>query len=216
MHSALLKIRAVLPREHQDRIARLERGLATTANVPPPPQADLALLQRALAERRVLQFRYQGGGKPEALVRTVEPLGLIRYLERWHLIAWCRSSNDFRDFRTDRMTHVAMLRETFTSRDDFSLAEYLRRMPEPKLRARVRFTPLAADRARREWWLGILAEREDPAGHTLTLAAVDWERLVGWLLSFGQEAVVVSPASLRQRLVEAAGQAAAHHAQRPL
>ena len=215
MHSALLKVRAVLPRDHQERVTRLERGLATTANVKSPPQADLSLLQQALANRRTLQFRYQAAGKIEATARTVEPMGLIRYLERWHLIAWCRSCSDYRDFRTDRMSDVTMFRETFTPREDFSLTKYIRTMPAPNLRARVRFSPLAADRAKREWWLGVLDEKQAATGHVLTLAAVEWERLVGWLLSFGREAVVLAPASLRKLLVEAVEQAAMHHAKRP-
>ncbi len=152
MHSALLKVRAILPRDHQERAARLERGLATTANVKSPPQTDLSLLQKALANRRILHFRYQAAGKTDATARTAEPLGLIRYLERWHLIAWCRACGDYRDFRTDRMSDVTVLRETFTPPEDFSLAKYIRAMPAPKLQARVLFTPLAADRAKREWW----------------------------------------------------------------
>src|SRR5258705_12792670 len=95
-----------------------------------------------------------------------------------------------------------------------SLAKYIRAMPAPKLQARVLFTPLAADRAKREWWLGVLDEKQAAAGHVLTLAAVEWERLVGWLLSFGREAGVLSPVSLRKLLVEAAEQAAMHHAKK--
>jgi predicted DNA-binding transcriptional regulator YafY len=215
MHSALLKVRAILPRDNQERVARLEGGLATTANVKSPPQANLTLLQNALAHRRILHFRYQALGKTNATVRTAEPLGLVRYLERWHLIAWCRRCGDYRDFRTDRMSDVTLLHETFTPPEDFSLAKYIRAMPAPKLRARVLFTPLAADRAKREWWLGVLDEKQAAAGHVLTLAAVEWERLVGWLLSFGREAVVLAPASLRKLLVEAAEQAVMHHTKRP-
>jgi predicted DNA-binding transcriptional regulator YafY len=216
MHSALLKVRAVLPRDHQERIARLERGLATTANVEPPVQADLSLLQQALANRRVLRFGYQGAGKTETTERIAEPLGLIHYLERWHLIAWCRSSRDYRDFRTDRMSGVAALRETFTPREDFSLAQYIRTMPAPNLRARVRFTPLAADRAKREWWLGVLDEEHVSGGIVLTLAAVEWENLVRWLLSFEREVAVLTPESLRKLLIAASENAAAHHARKPV
>jgi predicted DNA-binding transcriptional regulator YafY len=215
MHSALLKVRAVLPRDHQERITRLERGLATTANVQAPTQADLSLLQQALAGLRVLSFSYQGGGKTMATERIVEPCGLIHYLERWHLIAWCRASRDYRDFRTDRITRVTALRETFTPREDFSVAQYIRAMPAPTLRARVKFTPLAADRAKREWWLGVVDEVLVSDGIVLTLAAVEWENLVRWLLSFEREVTVLSPESLRKSLVAVAGSVAAHHGKKP-
>jgi predicted DNA-binding transcriptional regulator YafY len=214
MGSALKKVRAVLPRDHQDRVDRLERGMATTASVKSPAQAELSLLQQALAEQRVLQFHYQGSGQVEAIPRTVEPLGLVHYLERWHLIAWCRDRRDYRDFRTDRMTGVTMLRETVEPHAGFSVADYIRSMPQPTLRARVKFTSLSADRARREWWLGIVAEQPASNGVVLTLATLDWEYLGNWLLSFGTSATVIAPDDLRSRLVAAARFAASHHAKK--
>jgi predicted DNA-binding transcriptional regulator YafY len=211
MRSALAKVRAILPRDHQERLSRLERRMAMTANPQTPIQADLCLLQQALAERRVLQFQYQAAGKLESTARTVHPLGLIHYLGRWHLIAWCRSRQDYRDFRTDRMSQVAPTRQTFEPPPDFSAADYLRTMPQPALRARVKFTQLAADRAEREWWLGIVSEQPARDGIVLTLSALSWDDLAGWLLSFGTTASVVAPDELRERLVKAAQEAAAHH-----
>lgn len=212
IRSALAKVRAVLPREHQARIARLERGMATAANVASPVQADLSVLQQALARGRLLRFRYQGAGKAESTERVVEAQGLIYYLERWHLLAWCRARQDYRDFRTDRMRDVEMLSETFDPRGDFSAADLIRKtMPAPTLKARVKFDALAADRAKREWWLGMLEEHQVTDGLVLTLATVEWEPLARWLLSYGCTATVLAPASLRRLLVKAGEQAAAHH-----
>jgi len=213
IQSALAKVRAVLPRDQQERAIRLERAMTLTAMVEAPTQADLGLLQRALAELRVLQFGYQAPGQSEPTMRTVEPLGLIRYLERWHLIGWCRTRRGLRDFRTDRMSKVTLSRQTFAPKEEFSLHDYVRSMPQPALRARVRFTPPAADRAKREWWLGIVDERPTPRGVILTLAAVEWEPVVGWLLSFGPNASVIAPEALRASLVAAARHAAVHHEQ---
>ncbi len=225
MKSALAKVRAILPRDHQDRLVRLERGLATTAHVEPDKLANLALLQRALSRQQVLRFHYEGAairseiGKENSLLssqssceRVVEPMGLIYYLARWHLIAWCRSRQAYRDFRTDRMSSVTIQPETFTPREPFDATDFIRRtMPSPKLKARVRFTRLSADRARREWWLGIVDEEPIDGGSLTTLAAVEWGMLVGWLLSFGTTATVVAPAHLRSLLKKAASEAVEHH-----
>jgi predicted DNA-binding transcriptional regulator YafY len=216
MRSALMKVRAVLPRALQAQMVRLEQSMATTATPEQPETgADLTLLQQALAQRRVLRFSYVGWNKTDTEEREVEPLGLIHYLERWHLIAWCRLRKEVRDFRADRMNRVSMLKEIFDPRTDFHIGDYIQSMPRPELRAEVRFTPPTVDRARREWWLGIVNERETPQGTVLTLASVDWQRLTGWLLSFGQEAQVLSPESLRRQLVKAATTAAAHHQKKP-
>ena len=212
MRSALMKVRAVLPRALQAQMVRLEQSMVTTATPEQPAKgADLTLLQQALAQRRLLRFGYLGWGKSDAMEREAEPLGLIHYLERWHLIAWCRARKELRDFRTDRMSRVSVLKEIFEPRTDFDIGDYIQSMPRPELRAEVCFTPLAVDRARREWWLGIVNERETAPGTVLTLATVDWGRLTGWLLSFGEEAQVLSPDVLRKQLVMAAKSAAAHH-----
>lgn len=213
MHSALAKVRAVLPRDHQDRLAALERRMTTLANVESPAQADLCQLQLALGQRQVLGFDYQGAGKAEFGERVVEPMALIYYLGRWHLIAWCRLRNDYRDFRTDRMRNAVTLRETFELREDFHLDEFIRKtMPPPALKAVVKFALHAVDRAKREWWPGIVDERREVDGHLLTLATVEWTWLAGWLLSFGTAVTVVSPAQLRKLIVKTAQAAAAHHA----
>ena len=88
-------------------------------------------------------------------------------------------------------------------------------MPAPTLRARVKFTPLAADRAKREWWLGVVDEVRVSDGIVLTLATVEWENLVRWLLSLEREVAVLTPESLRKSLVKAAENAAAHHMKKP-
>jgi predicted DNA-binding transcriptional regulator YafY len=234
MQSALLKVRAILPHDYQERLSRLERGLTTTANVKAPIQADLNLLQQALTQRQVLRFLYRGArqsaeaaasrktcdsssltdisAKSEIEERTVEPMGLIFYLARWHLIGWCRTRNGYRDFRTDRINNLTVLQETFIPREDFHIDKFIRdSMPAPKLNAKVRFTPLAADRAKREWWLGVVDEHPKDDGIVLTLATVDWRMLTAWLLSFGRDATVLAPVSLRKLLVEAAEKAVAHH-----
>ena len=215
MRSALMKVRAVLPRALQAQMVRLEQSMATTATPERPATgADLTIIQQALAQRRVLRFSYTGWGKSDAAAREVEPLGLIHYLERWHLIAWCRARKKVRDFRTDRMSRVSVLKEIFEPRTDFAIGDYIQSMPRPELRAEVRFTPLSVDRARREWWMGIVNERETSCGSVLTLATVDWERLTSWLLSFGEEAQVLSPDVLRKQLVRSAKAAAAHHSKK--
>ncbi|GAB7080200.1 helix-turn-helix transcriptional regulator [Megalodesulfovibrio paquesii] len=213
MDAALMKIDAVLSPASRLQLERLLHGLGTAAALPSPPQADLALLQQALAQRQVLRFLYQGYGKTTASVRTVEPHGLLFYLDRWHLIAWCRERQAYRDFRTDRMRNLELLDERFPPREGFSSLAYIRdQMPAPALRAVVRFSAASTDRARREWWLGIEGEHPASADHMdLVLKAVDWDQLAAWLLSFGPGATVLDPPQLRQRIIAHAEAAAAHH-----
>ncbi len=212
MEAALRKIRAVLPPDNQDRLVRLERCMTTTAMIPMPPQVDLGLLQQALANRRLLSFRYQGVGQGRSKERIVEPMGLVHYLQRWHLLAWCRLRNDYRDFRTDRMTDLLAYRETFTPRDDVHVNQLIRMtMPAANLEAEIFFSVKAADRAMREWWHGVTNEVVRGDGVVLTLATPDWAGLVHWLLSFGSTAVVISPQEAIDTLLACAKDLLDHH-----
>jgi len=210
--SALDKMRAVLLPADRDRVLRLEQGLGVAATPVLAGQTDLVVLQKALSHCRVVRFSYQGYGRQVAQTRTVEPLGLVHYLGRWHLIAWCRLRGDYRDFRADRLRDLDVLPEKYPPRGDFSLSGYLRQaMPVPELRARVFFATAGVERARREWWLGVEEARPAPGGEVLSLRVLDWAHLASWLLAFGREAVVLEPASLKALLVELALDAAEHH-----
>src|SRR5690606_23187742 len=123
-------IRSVLTRDRQDYLDRLERSTAVLGrgSLADPRLASHSLIpiQRALADRRVLAINYQGMAGPAAVTRReVEPLGLVFYGDRWHLIAFCRLRGDFRDFRTDRILSLETLPVQFLPRDDFSLKDYL-------------------------------------------------------------------------------------------
>ena len=223
MASALAKVRAILPAAQLNRIDRLERGLGTATQVEPPSQAPLDLLQQALAACRVLRFRYRGATQTIATEREVEAHALVHYLGRWHLLAWCRLRGDWRDFRSDRMEATELRDEVFTPRagtaGPLSAADFIDIiLPPAREWARVRFTPLAADRARREWWQGVrdVEPTPDDGGQvTLALASFDLHTLASWLIGFGTEVQVLEPAALRDCLVALARTAARHHAAEP-
>lgn len=203
MQSALLKIRSVLPRDRQDHLDRLERSTAVLTKpvdrVPRLASETLVPIQRALAERHLLELDYKGGKRLEVTKRTVEPLALIYYSDNWHLIAFCRLRRDVRDFRTDRILRLELRNETFPARPDFSLKDYL----EAETHrgdfeiARIRFTPEAMERVRREWSWGLIEENATPDGIEATILECSLQYLAGWVLSFGEKAEVLEPASFR-------------------
>jgi len=233
MASALTKVRAILPATQLSRIDRLERGLGTATQVTPPSQAPLDLLQQALASCRLLRFHYRGATQTVATERQVEAHALVHYLGRWHLLAWCRLRGAWRDFRSDRMEGITLLDETFAPRPGpvgpLSAADFIDLiLPPTRQWAQLRFTPLAADRARREWWQGVrdietVPGKEDGGDGdkhggnvTLALACFDLHALASWLLGFGTEVRVLEPPALRDCLIELAQAAAAHHAAPPV
>jgi predicted DNA-binding transcriptional regulator YafY len=213
MDSALAKIRAVLPPDHQDHIMRLERRMS----VPNEPRrngpATLFLIQKALADRTVLRIAYRGSGAADALRREIEPLGLTYYGDRWHLIAWCRLRKDYRDFRTDRIAAISASPEQFKPHEEFSLIDFNGRWQDlpATLRGSIRADPVAAERIRKEAPFKIIQDVRNQDGVTFTIEVGNWNWYIGWLLSFGDRIVIIDPAELRTLVCQAASAAARHH-----
>lgn len=212
MQSALLKIRAVLPNEQQRHLENIERSISFPRSKA-PDDANLIELQQALAQRRVVRITYKGVKDEQPKVRDIEPVFLLYYLDRWHLIAWCRLRNEARDFRTDRIQSHTILKETFALRENVTYEKLheLWQKESTGLTVKVHFKTLSVERARREWSWGVLGEKTNKDGATLALSTGSYEWMAGWLLSFGTNATIIDPPEMRQKLVELAEQTLAHH-----
>lgn len=202
MRSALLKIRSVLPRAHQDRLDRLQRSTELFIRGGDPAAATLVRIQSALAGRRVLRMEYDTGGAGELHGREVEPLGLVYYAAHWHLIGFCRWRNDYRDFRTDRIRSLRELGETFEGHAGFSLEAHLARCraAEGTETVEVRVHSSVGDRFRRAWAGSIDAEEWEGEWIRIRFRAEPVEWLAGWLVGFGLQLEVLGPALLLTRV----------------
>ena len=204
MESALCKIRSVLPRERHDQLDRLERYTTVVpCNSPAPPRLSsgaLIPIQRAVAERRILDLEYQGAQRAEMTRRKVEPLGLAYYNNNWHLIAYCRLRQGVRDFRTDRICALQVQNELFSGHAEFSLERYLEAAARAGKfeAASVRFRPEVMERVRREWSSRLAEERTEAGGVVGTLLAYSMEGVAEWVLSFGDKAEILAPEHLKQ------------------
>ncbi len=121
--SAMTKVEAVLP----EGLRRLV--LETPLFAPGVPRAsamagEVALLRRAISERRLVHFRYgrEDGTESE---RDARPLGLYFWGRKWTLAAWCELRADYRSFRPDRMRDLQLLETCFDPEDGISLAGFV-------------------------------------------------------------------------------------------
>ena len=83
-------------------------------------------VREALTARRKLRMKYVGVGG-SASERTVRPLGLFFWGRTWTIAAWCEMRNDFRNFRLDRATDVAVLDDKFVDEPGKTLRDLLTR-----------------------------------------------------------------------------------------
>jgi predicted DNA-binding transcriptional regulator YafY len=126
--SAMTRIEAVLPETLRQVL--LDTALFAAGF---PRQAEMAkevaVMRRAISEHRALHFAYTRADGAET-ERSVRPLGLYFWGDKWTLATWCEKRADYRSFRPDRMREVELLERRFATDGDINLADFLRRMSE--------------------------------------------------------------------------------------
>jgi predicted DNA-binding transcriptional regulator YafY len=102
--AALDKIAAALPTEKRIAMERT-RLYAPSFHVDRELGKTLDTMREAIIASRRLAFAYKDQGG-QASERTVRPLGLYFWGEKWTLAAWCEMRVGFRNFRLDRVSGV--------------------------------------------------------------------------------------------------------------
>jgi proteasome accessory factor C len=175
-------------------------GAFDLAQTPEPhverAEEDLvAQLTDGLRSRRLVEIEYLKEGEDAATAHLIEPYVLERELPHWYVHTWDRTRDAKRSFRLDRMKNARLLPERFEPREDFEPD----RLSDARL-ARIHFSPAVA-----RWRLERGTAKPLVDGSAVEETAVgsaDW--LVGEILSFRGEAMVVEPADLRRQVAERA------------
>jgi len=74
------------------------------------------LVTSALLQGKLLTFCYYSPTASACTMRTVEPHHMVNYMGNWHLIAYCRLREDWRDFVLGRITICSVEEASFEFR----------------------------------------------------------------------------------------------------
>jgi proteasome accessory factor C len=164
---------------------------------PPADRVEERLI-RALSEgikrRRLVDIEYVKVGEEAVVAHTVEPYWLERQLPHWYVHTWDRTRGDVRSFRLDRMRSATMASEKFEPREGFE--------PDRLRGARVARIHYSKQVARWEVERGAQQLRDKSATADQKVGGTEW--LVGEILRFRGEAVVLEPPDLRRSVARRA------------
>ncbi|KAA3613724.1 MAG: YafY family transcriptional regulator [Calditrichaeota bacterium] len=205
MQTALLKIYSVLPRDKQIYLSTLQ---ATTQIIPRSMTTlgensnKITQLQEAIARQKVVKISYFAYYNQKETQRNIEPAGLLYYGDNWHLIAWCRLRNDYRDFRLNRIRELKTLESDFLARPNFNLADYVRTLNDVKnaIEVKVKFPIAMTHFIRNREFFGFVEEKTGAKFTTMTFLIESLPWMAHWLLSYGAAAEVISPESLKSMI----------------
>lgn len=143
--AAMDKLRAVLRRPDRDHLAALAPRIQVfepRSQVGGP--SAYQLLVAAVAAQQLVHLRYRAAAVAGATARDIEPIGLYRS-QQWHVVAYCRLRQTFRNFRLDRIEDLHLSGETFAARPE-TLQQYWAAQAQARIQEKVvlRFEPAAA------------------------------------------------------------------------
>lgn len=225
--TALNKVRSVLDSGDKDYLSALDADvmvvpansvLATGAEVNPDTGISdvqdrwLRECRGALVRRQVVQIDYTAGIKQITTTRHIEPIGLFYYSHHWHLIAWCRLREDYRDFRLDRVESFQLLSEQFSRRSHDTLKEYLSKEREVELaEVVVVFEPdVARFVGEQRYMFGFVDEEHFDDGIRMSFRTAVPEYMARWLLQYTSGVRIVSGDSVKIALGRLSRELAEH------
>jgi proteasome accessory factor C len=165
----------------------------------PTPQAGaeenlVATLTHAIDRRRLVELEYLKPESTEVETRTIEPYGIERRLPHWYVHTWDVDRDAPRSYRLDRTRTATELTQEYAPREGFEPSE-LRQATT----ARIWYSPAVG---RWEVEKGARPLVDGAALSERPVGSADW--LVGEVLSFRGEAVVLEPPDLRALVAERA------------
>jgi predicted DNA-binding transcriptional regulator YafY len=206
--SAMYKVRSVLRMAEKDFLENIDGHIEVlksrrTSGI----KLDLNPLQvilKGIGERTALSIHYFALHSQEKTERCIEPVGVFYQENFWHLIAWCRLRQDYRDFRLDRISNISLTGERFRTQHP-SLNEYIsrqareRNLEEVVIRVEKRIVPYLSEQ---KYYNGFVSEREADDMVEMIFLTEYIQGFVRWLMMYGDTAIIIKPDSLKEKVKE--------------
>jgi predicted DNA-binding transcriptional regulator YafY len=216
-HSALLaamKIERSLPlrvRHYcENALARISLRAGTQLHATPDLDRVFAILQSAATQRKKVRVEYNPFFDGKTISCEVSPYHLFYSKRAWYLVGLSSINNTVCTFKLNCISSTEMLGERFDGNDGFDLTEYLgcawSMVPEGKIyHVRLRFSPNIAKNVTAVNWHKSQQVTRSPDGSAIVDFRVDGlNEIKWWILSYGDQIEVLSPAVLRKNIAEIA------------
>src|SRR5688572_28993994 len=200
--AALDKIRAILRHSEKDHIEEIDEHIAVMTHpaIVHQPQSELHLqpILKAIGSSLVIEIKYTSLEKNEVTRRKVEPVGIYYLGSHWYLIAWCRLRNDYRNFRTDKITQLTITTES-NSKTHPPLQSFINQMSADREVHKVLIDAepgIVKYLGEQKYYNGFV--KEEKAGDYVRMTFLTGS-LMGfsrWFMLYGDHAKIVEPVEL--------------------
>jgi predicted DNA-binding transcriptional regulator YafY len=167
-------------------------------------QDHFATIFRGLLLCQQLEVSYQSKANSKPKERVLKPYHLCCFKSQWRLIAHDSASDEIRDFVVTprRLKAIKMLNQSFTRPKDFDAHKHLSRHRDQELvEVTVKVARAGAHHVLERNWYGLKSCQEGADGSVEAVFEVgDMGEFKRYILAFGSDCEVLSPANFRNEI----------------
>lgn len=207
--SAMYKVRAILKTAEKDLLENMDSSIEVMKSRPQTgiqPNDHLQPILNSIAHKKVLCIEYMAGYTQQQTKREIEPVGVFYLDAYWHLIAYCRMRQDYRDFRTDRIKSLSQTGDIHDGKHPTLKAYIAQTAHEKKLMTIV--IKVENDAATyldyQKYYHGFVSDKQLEKHIEMTFLTVSVEGFMRWYIMFGDVAEIITPPELKIKVGELA------------
>lgn len=203
--SAMFKVRAVLRTVERDLLEGIDSHIQVLRTKGQEKNTvDSGFIQtilKSIADKKAVIIKYFTNYRQENTERCIEPVGVFFLDSYWHLFAFCKMRNDYRDFRLDRILNLQLTDISFEKQHP-ALHSYLEKvyechdLHEVVIRVERKYHRFLEGQ---KYYNGFVSEEVKQDDVEMNFLTMSLEGFARWYLTFGDKAHIVKPESLKER-----------------
>jgi len=204
--SAMYKIKAVLRTTEKDYLENIDNYIEVLDSPYLPkdktPANPLQIILKSISEKNVLVIDYFANHSQEKTKRNIEPVGIFFLGNYWHLVAFCQLRKDYRNFRTDRISHISPTNQFFKSEHP-SLKTFVKQISKEKelytvvMQINKDVVKYLGDQ---KFYNGFVSQKILKDKIEMTFLTSSIEGFARWYMMFGDRAEIISPNEVKARV----------------
>lgn len=205
--SAMYKVRAILKTAEKDALEDLDGSievLKSHSQKRATGNTDhIQTILDSIVQKKLLSIDYFAGHSQEFTKRDVEPVGIFYLDSFWHLIAYCRLRNDYRDFRIDRISRLIITDTIYNNSRHPTLKAYIAQTAKEKQLETVMIKvdkEIAHYLEHQKYYSGFISEKAIGNKIEMTFLTTSIEGFARWFMMFGDHAEIISPDHLKEKI----------------
>ncbi|MDF2433520.1 MAG: hypothetical protein JWP44_3151 [Mucilaginibacter sp.] len=203
--SAMYKIRAILKTSEKNLLEDIDSKievLKSHSQLRVNNKDHIQTLLNSIARKNIITIDYFASHSQEHTKRDVEPIGIFYKDRYWHLIAYCRMMNDYRDFMVDRINFILVTNQVFDNKHPTLKAYIAQTAKDQELELVIILVvkSIMSHLEFQKYYSGFVSEKTIGDQVEMTFLTMSLEGFARWFMMFGDQAEIVSPDSLKERV----------------